>query len=277
MTTAIAEPAYTGSLKKRKALTKDILKLTRHELEKEFKDRVHNAHVAREAFWIEVFDQVDAYDAITEKMIDEAIQVVGEKCSGAFDMINLVNVDDSKGLEMKIDPGTHGYYGKLHAHPKPASYHEDAVFHGGDESLFACIRQLKKEGDMSKSVTRSVEIDIYEYDEDEEDPQVSFAITIEMKATEALIAARQQLIPTVEIAATLKEALDNAEEDLVNLDKNVKELEMQAVAKRVGDAGGGVLLDDVLGSMNSLLKGEKLNGLQAALPVHSDNKKDGDG
>jgi len=76
-----------------------------------------------------------------------------------------------------------------------------------------------------------------------------------------LIAARTALVERAGVYFEAVEEYEQAEKDLHELPKKIEDIEMQATAQRVQDAGGAGVLDALLQSVESIKEGRDIQAL----------------
>jgi hypothetical protein len=266
-TTSLATPGTPHTLEERRAITADVLKLSGHELKKALTARVEQARTVKTDAYADLGDFMHAYNEAIQGCYKDIVHNLASDVSFSFNVFNTletsdklkdpfvvtVTVDERKLLFGLDTMESKGYY------------------HLGEQQV-ADLRQRYAANPDSIAEDITVPLHIVA----KRGPHTEFEISrvTRVSATTAFIDAQEDLIKASDPYYAACEALRKAEKDLADLPRNMEELEMQTIAARVQDMGGGDILMSVLDSQARILTGEAVSGLSMTLPDYSKSTKE---
>lgn len=256
-TTALASPGTTHSLEERRLINEDVLKVTGHELKREFSRRVEEAKAMRGTRYDDLGDYMHAYNEAAEKCWTPVIDTLKKDLASSFDVMNSLASKDTDKFEVSVSVDDRRLLFGLEGMER------DGYYHLGETALAAMREALWEDEDAAKAdIDVLVEISVRRGSYVE----ISAERTVTVKVGDELVQARKALVEKSDPFYEAVEAMNAATKALADLPANLEELDMQATARRIRDMGGEDVLRDLLASATSVLDGEAVKGLAASLP-----------
>lgn len=256
-TTALSVPGSEHTLEERRVINEDVLKVTGHELKREFTRRVEDATAHRKKCYEALGDFMHAYNEAAEQCWMNILPNTQSDLKHSFSVLNQLaqEGDEEYDVSVKVNDQTilFGLQGM----------ERDGYYHQGETALSKMREAFHKEEDSLAAdlkVPVSIEIKRGDYTE------MRIDRVIDVTCSKDLNDARRALVEASEPFYEAITLLAKAKNDLDELPRNMEELDMQATARRIRDMGGEEALRDVLASATSILGGDTVKGLAAALP-----------
>lgn len=277
---ALTEPPKSPhSIEDRKALTSDALKLSRHELEKEFTRRISAIKQAIDDEWEATLPLRDAYNMAVAKLIRSVSDGLVDELQHSFRCLNrMLEDDDDAGVEAVVRLGSertffHGSKegSKALLHQMGALLEEWVVYSASRPLQRGYIKEFEDEECWADDLRAPLEVTIVQGDHAECEINRTFCITCSFELEQA----RRALAAPSKKITQLEEQLQLAMADHERLPEMIRELDMQATAIRLRDAGGELFLHSIMDGVRRIMNGENISGLTLALQDTEGETSDG--
>lgn len=265
-TTALATPGTMHTLEERRVINEDVLKVTGHELKREFTRRVEETTAHRQKCYEDLGDYMHAYNTAAQKCWEEVLPGIVSDLEVSFSVLNRLADEDDDQFHVVLSVNEKALLFGLQGMEKDGYYHQGETFLSKMRNAY-----LKDAGSAADDLSVPLSIVIKRADYTE----MNVDRVLEVTATSELQDARIALIKASEPFYEACELVKKAQKDLSDLPKNMEELDIQATARRIRDMGGEDALREVLGSAMQILGGDTVKGLAAALPGYKP-EDDGD-
>jgi hypothetical protein len=298
---AIIEPIVKQNLEDQRALTGDALKLGKHELEKTFKARIKEYKLEVAAAWDSTLPLRDAYNKAVVECVEPVAGALISELRHSFQVMDrLFPTTDEKerGDEHEAEYSSVTVTLGLR--------HDFFVCSPeANEALGHRMWIIERDGGrrhLGGSGGRELALNIALFDHDEplDDPNFSYDLeigvaiaigkggdedarrrgeslefnrTLTVTCTRDLQDARAAFVEPMKLLLAAEQKLAKAEQNLEELPRMIKELDMSATAMRLQAAGGEPLLEQIMRGVQRIADGEtELSGLSLALMGTEDDQ-----
>ena len=279
-----SDPVTNHSIEDRRALTSDALKLSKHELQKEFKRRIEALKEDGRKLWESTEPLRDAYNTAVANLIGSVGRSVVDDLEHSFRCINRLSAskcaraeddDDEYRLAVTVTLGEDYTFFEGSASNETRLNEKMRPFLSGNklsarhyrlrqQSMHSIVEEAHDSGDGDPCYANDLTIPVAICIGSNED--LSITRYMDITCSFDLEQARRAFEEPAAQMKHIAEQLEKAEEDLERLPEMIKELDMHATALRISEAGGARFLESIMTGVQRIMSGDThLSGLALAM------------